>query len=83
MGGVGGVEGEQRGEAKQSSRISATVVSKQVVGHQSATCDDASAVCRGVLIASLPGWWSGRSGPGSGRAAVHRSTGEQKRKSEI
>lgn len=61
---------------KQSSRISATVVSKQVAGHQSATGDDVSA-CRRVLIAGLRGWWSGRSGLGSGPAAVRRSTGKQ------
>lgn len=40
---VGGGSGEQRGEAVQSSRISATVVSKQDVMHQSATSDDVSA----------------------------------------
>lgn len=38
--------------------------------------DDVSA-CRRVLIAGLRGWWSGRSGLGSGPAAVRQSTGKQ------
>lgn len=74
-----GIEREQRGEAKQSSRISATVVSKQVVRHQSATRD--GAVCCRILIASLPGWWSGHSALGSGPVAVHPSTGNRKKRS--